>query len=131
MRFRYLALMAAVVCFLLSGKVAAQGLKGKLIGTVKDAQGGVIPGAVVRVSSPALIGGAATVTTNENGQLRFPGLPPGLYVLDIVVQGFAALHEEGIRIGAGATIERTAILKVEGMAESLVVEGAGARIDGR
>ena len=68
-------LCAACVVFL--RVTAAQGLTGALIGTVKDAQGGVLPGAVVRVTSPALIGGPATVTTNEKGQLRFPRLPPG------------------------------------------------------
>ena len=34
----------------------AQGLTGALIGSVKDGQGGVLPGALVRVTSPALIG---------------------------------------------------------------------------
>jgi hypothetical protein len=109
----------------------AQGLTGALIGSVKDDQGGVLPGAVVRVSSPALIGGVATVITNEKGQLRFPALPPGRYLLDIELQGFASLREEDIRIGAGATIERTVVLKLAGVAESVVVEGAGSRIDAR
>jgi hypothetical protein len=59
---------------------AAQLLTGTLIGTVKDAQGGVLPKAIVRLSAPALIGGAETLTTNEKGQLRFPALPPGQYV---------------------------------------------------
>ena len=36
---------------------AAQALTGALIGTVKDEQGGILPGALVRVTSPALIGG--------------------------------------------------------------------------
>jgi hypothetical protein len=110
---------------------AAQGLTGALIGTVKDAQGLVLPGAVVRVSSPALIGGPMTLTTNEKGHLRFPALTPGPYVLDIALQGFASYHEEDISIGAGATIERTAVLKVAGLAESVVVEGAGSRIEAR
>jgi len=109
----------------------AQGLTGALIGTVKDAQGLVLPGAVVHVSSPALIGGPATMTTNEKGQLRFPALPPGPYMLDISIEGFEAYHEEAIRIGAGATIERTAVLKLAGLAESIVVEGAGSRIEAR
>ena len=39
--------VAACVVF---STTAAQGLTGALIGTVKDAQGGVLPGAVVRVS---------------------------------------------------------------------------------
>ena len=130
MRSPVLFLLAAA-CVLQPHLAAAQGLTGALIGTVKDAQGGVLPGAVVRVSSPALIGGPATLTTNEKGQLRFPALPPGPYVLDIEIQGFATYHEEDILIGAGATIERTAVLKLAGLAESVVVEGAGSRIEAR
>jgi TonB dependent receptor/Carboxypeptidase regulatory-like domain len=106
-------------------------LTGTLIGTVKDSQGGVLPGARVRLSSPALIGGPATITTDDKGQLRFQTLPPGPYALDIELDGFAGYHEDDIRIGAGATIERTAILSVAGLAESVVVEGTGSRIDAR
>src|SRR5207249_6786290 len=40
---------------------------GTLSGVVRDAQGGVLPGVSVSVSSPALIGGARTVTTGELG----------------------------------------------------------------
>ena len=129
MRTRLVSLAAAFV--LQAHLAAAQILTGTLIGTVKDAQGGVLPGAVVRVSSPALIGGPATLATNGKGQLRFPALPAGVYVLDIEAPGFTAYHEEGIRIGAGATIERTALLDVAGVEESLVVEGAGSRIEAR
>ena len=110
---------------------AAQGLTGTLIGTVKDAQGGVLAGAVVRISSPALIGGPQTLKTDANGELRFPALSPGLYVLDIEMPGFEPLHIPDIPVGAGATIERTPVLKVAGFAESVVVERAGSRIDAR
>src|SRR4029077_1954126 len=92
-------LLIAAACVLLARTTAAQGLTGALIGTVKDAQGGVLPGAAVRVSSPALIGGPATLTTNEKGQLRFPTLPPGPYVLHIALQGFASYHEKHISTG--------------------------------
>ena len=77
------------------------------------------------------MGGSTSLTTNEKGQLRFPALPPGRYVLDIEVQGFKAYHEADLRIGAGATIERTVILDVAGVEESLVVEGTGSRIEAR
>jgi hypothetical protein len=111
--------------------VAAQGLTGTLIGTVKDAQGGVLPGAVVTITSTALIGGTKTITTDDKGHLRFVALPPGQYALDIQAPGFAVLHDNDIRIGAGSTIERTAILTLAAVAESLVVEGASSRIDAR
>src|SRR3977135_2787148 len=128
---RFLPLLVAAACVLQPHLAFAQGLTGALIGTVKDAQGGVLPGAVVHVSSPALIGGPAMMTTNAKGQLRFPALPPGPYVLDIELQGFSPYHEEGIPIGAGATIERTAVLTLAGLAESVAVEGAGSRIEAR
>jgi len=111
--------------------VSAQGLTGALVGTVRDTQGGVVPGATVHLTSPALMGGRATVTTNDKGQLRFPVLPPGIYALDIELEGFSTFHEAGIHIGAGATLERNAVLSLAGVAASIVVEGTGARIEAR
>ena len=109
----------------------AQGLTGALIGTVKDAQGGVLSGAVVRISSPALIGGQLTTKTDERGELRFPSVPPGSYALDIVLQGFRPYRDADIYIGAGATIERTPVLTLAAVADSIVVHGPGSRLDAR
>ena len=128
---RSLLLCAATVVILMPRLTAGQGLTGALIVNVKDAQGGVVPGAVVRVSSVALIGGLAEATTNEKGQLRFPALPPGPYQIVIQIQGFAPYQEDDLPIGVGATIERTAVLTLAGLAESVVVEGAGSRIEAR
>ena len=126
----YLVFLVAYV--LLPTTTAAQGLSGALIGTVKDEQGGILQGAQVRVTSPALIGGELTTTTNEKGQMRFPVLAPGSYALDIeLAPTFAPYREENISIGAGATLERTAVLKLAGVAESIVVQGAGSRIEAR
>ena len=126
-----LVLAAAAGAVLLPVLIAAQELTGSLIGTVKDAQGGVLKDAVARVSSPALIGGPITLKTNEKGQLRFPVLPPGSYSLDVQVEGFAPYHEAAIPIGVNATIERTVTLNLAGVAESVVVQGSGSRIDAR
>ena len=129
MRRRVIGLVACA-CFLQAHLATAQGLTGALIGSVRDAQGEVVSGALVRLSSRALIGGAQTLTTNETGQLRFPALPPGQYALDIEARGFSPVHEE-IRIGIGATIEKTLVLNIAGVEESLVVEGAGSRLEAR
>src|SRR5262245_37803847 len=127
------------VCFLLLAFVIllpvsaafAQRLSGSLIGTVKDEQGGVLQGALVNVTSPALIGGVLTTTTNEKGQLRFPVLAPGTYALAIEMPPkFSPYREENITIGAGATLERTVILGLAGVAETVVVEGT-SRIEAR
>jgi hypothetical protein len=128
---RFMTIFLAAACAMQVRVAAAQDVTGSLIGTVEDAQGGVLRGAVARVSSPALIGGVQTATTNDKGQLRFPALPPGLYALDVEAQGFGAYHEEGIRIGVGATIERGVTLTVAGLQESVVVESSGSRIEAR
>jgi hypothetical protein len=128
---RLITLLIALTCVVPPHAAAAQEATGALIGTVQDAQGGLVRGAVARVSSPGLIGGPQTVATNEKGQLRFPALPPASYALDIEFPGFASYHEQDIRIGVGATIERTVVLQVANVAESLVVEGAGSRIEAR
>ena len=123
-------LLVATACVLLPRIAVAQGQTGALIGRVRDEQGAAIQGATVRLSSPALMGGPVTLITNEKGQLRFPVLPPGMYALDIEMRGFATLHDQDILIAAGATIERTATLRLAGVEESIVVEGS-SRIEAR
>jgi hypothetical protein len=123
--------LVLVAFVLLQGVAAAQGLTGALIGTVKDAQESAVSGATVRVSSASLLAGPAMVVTSQKGQWRFPDLPPGTYALEVTMPGFAPLRIEDIDIGAGATIERRVSLNVAGIAESIVVEAAGSRIDAR
>ena len=69
--------------------------------------------------------------TGEGGEFRFLNLPPGPYTLDIEIPGFASSHEEDIRIGASATLERTVVLKVKGVSESIVVLESGSRLEAR
>jgi hypothetical protein len=118
-------------CILVPGLAAAQGLTGELIGTVKDQQGAVLRGALVRIASPSLIGGSATTSTDDRGQLRFPTLAPGSYVLDVELAGFSSYHEEDIRIGVSATLERTIVLNLAGVSDSVVVQGTSSRIEAR
>ncbi len=69
-------LVFVLTCLIVPGISLAQGLTGALIGTVKDEQGGVLANARVTIRSDALIGGTASLTTNDRGQLRFSTLPP-------------------------------------------------------
>jgi hypothetical protein len=123
--------LALLACLLIHNTVSAQGLTGTLVGSVRDGQGGVIPGALVRIASPSLISRELRTTTTEKGQLRFPNLPPGSYSIDVEMAGFARYHEDAIAIGAGATIERTVVLRLAQIAESVTVQGAGSRIEAR
>ena len=90
-------LLLVAACALLPDTIAAaQDVTGALIGTVQDAQGARPSQVQSSVSArQALIGGPVTVTTNEQGRLRFPALPPGLYVLDIEAPGIRGLSRSG------------------------------------
>ena len=107
-----------------------QGLTGTLVGTIKDEQGGVLPGALVTISSPALIGGPQTVAATDKGQVRFQALPPGGYLVEVTMSGFASYREEAVAIGAGATLERNVVLRIAGLTEAIEVAG-GSRIEAR
>jgi hypothetical protein len=127
---------ARITAFLLVGSLlpcvaGAQALTGSLIGTVKDQQGGVLPGATVRITSPALMGGVATQNTNEKGQLVFPVLPPGVYALDVDIRGFGSHHEGNIRISAGATLEVAVVMRLAGVSEAVHTTASTSRVDAR
>ena len=128
---RHLQQLLVALGVFIASDASAQGLNGAIIGTVKDAQGAVVSGAIVQVSSAALIGGAATTSTSDKGQWRFPVLPAGTYTIEIEKSGFALHREEDIELGAGATLERTVSLQLAAVVESVVVTGRGSRLEAR
>ena len=105
---RALWLFVAVACVMLPRVGATQTLTGALIGTVKDAQGGVLPGA--GSVSPRRRSSAAPSSDHEpERSAAVPGARSRtLCGRHPSLQGFAPYREEDISIGAGATIERTA-----------------------
>lgn len=118
---RLLVFAALALCSL--PQAAAAQLSGRLIGTVKDEQGGTLAGARVEISSPALLGAAAPQITSDEGRLSFLRLTPGQYVLTITREGFRTVKEE-VTISAGVTVKRVIVLKLEGVGQSVTVTGA-------
>src|SRR6476619_3806105 len=115
--------VAMLLVLLLAGRIAdAQVLTGTLSGTVRDESAGVLPAATVHLSSPALISGPISMVTNERGQFRFVALAAGDYAVDVDMPGFAAYHEDQISVVVQGSSERTVILKVGTIAESISVE---------
>jgi hypothetical protein len=76
----------------------AQGTTGRLIGTVKDAQGKVLPGAAVSISSPSLLGGSRATRTRLDGTFSFTHLTPGTYTFRCELSGFRAAELQGVEV---------------------------------
>ena len=117
--------LATMVVTLLGPRVSeAQVLTGSLVGTVRDEQAFVVSGVQVRLTSPAIIGGALTTTTDAKGQLRFPALTDGLYAIEITKPGFSTLRSSDIRITTGSATSLDFVLSVRSMSDKAQVTAA-------
>ena len=99
----------------------AQGTTGSLIGTVRDAQGGVLAGVTVTISSPSLIGGPRVAHTGRDGRFAFAKLDPGAYDVRCEVAGFKTEEIKGVQVSLDRAAEVLPKLEVGGLAESLTV----------
>ena len=72
----------------------SQSITGTITGRALDASGGVLPGVEVSITSPAMIGGARTAFTDEQGVYRFTQLPAGEYRVSFKLSGFKTLNIE-------------------------------------
>ena len=126
---RRLCLVAAV-CLL---PLAAMGqvITGNIDGTIRDASGGVLPGATVTLSSPELPSGPQVFVTDAEGRYRFRNLPPGTYSLEVEMPGFATYREEGLKVVVGGHIERNVSMQVASVAETITVTGESPIVDTR
>lgn len=113
--------------------VAQSTTSSALAGVVRDASGNPLPGALVRVNSPALIGGERTAKTSENGSYRFPLLPPGTYKITVEAPGFSTQNgSELLQLGQTSTVnwklKSAAAATVEVVATSASVEADSVSI---
>jgi hypothetical protein len=100
-------------------------------GTVKDASGAVLPGVTVEATSPALIEGSRTVTTDDAGRYAIVNLRPGTYTVTFTLAGFSTLKREGIVLTSDFTANVNAPLKMGAIEEVVTVESRSPSIDVR
>jgi hypothetical protein len=85
-------------------KLTAQTFEGQITGVVKDASGGVIPGAHLVVTNIAA-GATFNAVTDNNGIYRFPALPPTAYKITCVFKGFNTLEQGPITLQVNQVLE--------------------------
>ena len=120
-----LALVAAAVPY---PPLYAQVEQGRLLGSVKDAQGGVLPGVTVTATSPALIG-QRTALTEPDGRYLLTNLPSGQYALKFELQGFQPFIRQNIVLTQGSTLTVDAMLELASLAENVTVTGDSPMVD--
>src|SRR5262249_55547237 len=83
--------------------VFSQGNFGRILGSVKDPSGAVLPGASVNIIDTQR-GLARTVTTDEAGLYNAPTLTPGTYTVRVEFPGFKTLSRENVVVEVGSEV---------------------------
>lgn len=109
-----------LVCLFVAGPVLAQGTLGRLVGTVLDSSGGVLPGATATLSSEAT-GFKATEVANAQGAFTFAQLPIGTYKLVVELSGFKTVTYTDVVINVAQEYSVTARLDVGALTETVLV----------
>jgi len=122
------SLLILLLVFGITSISLAQRQTGSIAGTVKDEEGIGLPGASVTVSSPALMGTSTFVTT-EDGDFRFPALPPGTYSIKVELQGFKTVIREGVIVHVGKTTSVTVTLEPAAIEEQVTVVAESPMVD--
>jgi hypothetical protein len=112
-----LLLIAALA---LSGTTFGQGGDSSLRGTIADESGAVLPGVTITATSLALIS-AATAVSDSSGTYRLLNLPPGDYVLESSLSGFATVRQEGIVLRAGVIFDVNVTMTISTVQETVTV----------
>jgi outer membrane receptor protein involved in Fe transport len=119
-------LVVTLLLLLAALPAAAQSLTGTVSGTVKDEQGGVLPGVNV-----TLVGrtGTRSVVTGADGTFRFAAVSPGTYSLTAEISGFRPRRQDNVDVSIGRVVELPFSLAVGGVTETVDVVGESPVVD--
>ena len=115
-------LIIAMAVWLVAPAARAQVTTGLVAGTVKDPQGGVIPGATVVLISDTRGTRVAEAVTTVSGDFVFPNVPGDTYTVQVTLEGFKTLRRPDIAVSPGDRVTvPTLSLEVGGLDETINV----------
>ncbi len=121
--FRSAALLAVVFLISVPGFVRAQTRTGRLIVTVVDQTGLIIPKAdvtVTRQDAPESAPAIAPLQTGENGIAVVGNLPDGRYTIQVAFEGFETTRLTDVRV-RGGDVRRRITLQIGKIDEAMTV----------
>lgn len=127
------AVTSRLILLLLLCMVACQAALGQfdtavVLGTVRDATGGVIPGAKVMLTNTAT-GISSTATTDENGNYQFFNVKIGTYRVAAEMTGFSTAVADDVPVTVNARQRVDLLLPVGAVTETVEVIGAAKLVE--
>ena len=115
---RTVLLLAVLVC---PAMAAAQAVTGTILGTVRDATGAIVPGAIVTLHETAT-GLSRTAATNDHGDYTSPLLATGVYTLRLQAAGFKPTMITGVELDVDEKVRVDATLEIGDVADVVTVQ---------
>src|SRR5262245_14025587 len=129
-RTAVVAILLALVLAFLPAPATAQTQKGSILVKTVDAQGGVMPGVTVTLTSPVQPG-AITGVTDSEGNYRSPTLTVGTYTVKLSLQGFQTINRENVVVQQNQTVSLDMAMKVGNLSESVTVTAESPVVDSK
>src|SRR6516165_1300276 len=115
-----LSAFAGLVALTATG-LLAQGDRGIITGTVKDASGAVVPGAqLTAIHLVTNINYQASSTAS--GDFTVPALPVGMYRVRVEHAGFKTQIQGGIQVASGTTVRLDLVMEVGATQQTIEVK---------
>ncbi len=114
-------LLLATLCGAAAATAQGLGGAGTVQGIVKDATGGVLPGATVTIAN-AVSGFKRDAVTDAQGQFVFRNLPPNGYQVQIILQGFKTVQKD-IDVRSSVPIDLGSLTLTAALSTSVEVVG--------
>ncbi len=111
--------LTMLLALLLAIPAAAQ-TGGVISGTIRDAQGGVLPGVTLALRNVET-GVTRTAVSEGDGTYRLAGVPPGRYGLTAELQGFANAEVRDITVTIGLAMQRDLTMALQTLQETVTV----------
>src|SRR5438132_3526168 len=128
MRIGKLLVRAACLILFVAIPSYAQITTATVTGTVKDAQGGIIPGATVTLISETR-GTTVNAFTSNTGDFVFPNVNGDTYTVRVTMDGFKPLERRNLAVSPGDRVAvGTLAIEVGTLSETVTVAGEAPMI---
>lgn len=123
----FLAISLIVICFLF-GQLATASVTASISGTVKDASGAAIAGAMVTAKNVET-GITTTRRTNEQGFYSFQSLTLGHYNVEVQQEGFKGFRQTGLTLDVNSALTVDVTLQVGEVKETVTVTSSEIAVE--
>ncbi|HZB47050.1 MAG TPA: TonB-dependent receptor, partial [Pyrinomonadaceae bacterium] len=128
MTSRFAILLSLLALLVFPVATHAQDARGRITGTVTDANKAAVPGAAVKVIDVAR-GTTVSLTTNDDGLFQAPYLLSGTYQVVVETAGFKKYIQDAVVVQINETRDLEILLEVGGTQETVTVTADPAALN--